>query len=539
MVVICFTAYGQQVPFDREIEILGNHVRVLADDEMQGRATGTEGEQRAARYIKLKLEEYEVAPGGEDGYFQSFPAFAGRKFEDNNSMKIQGDALGFKSDYFPLEFSANGDVTAKTMDWKNGKKAHKAKGKIAVIDLLLEENEQDPHGAVDVLSKLRTYTEAVEKAGGVAVIFINSGNGDLDPQADYKRKIQSSSIPVLFVEDEDQMKKKLCKETSIAVEMIEDIRTGRNVIGKIDNGADKYIVIGAHYDHLGYGEFGSLHGGQSKEVHNGADDNASGTAIVLELARSLASAGLNRNYNYLFILFSGEEMGLLGSKYFVENPSINLKDVSYMLNLDMVGRMKNKTLIVNGTGTSPEWGNLLVKAKDSGFRLELSTNESGIGPSDHTSFYLKDIPVLAFFTGTHNDYHKPGDDVDKLNYFGMFGIQLFIQKLITESPEEGQLAFTKTKDPDQGSSRMKFKVTLGVLPSYSYPGPGMQIDGVTDGNPAQQAGLKAGDIIIGLGENEIEDIYGYMDALSKFKKGDETKVKVKRGDEALEFDLKF
>jgi Zn-dependent M28 family amino/carboxypeptidase len=309
--------------------------------------------------------------------------------------------------------------------------------------------------------------------------------------------------------------------------------TGRNVIGFIDNKAENTIIIGAHFDHLGYGGEGSLYRDSIKAVHNGADDNASGTAVMIDLARKLK--GKNTNNNYLFMAFSGEEMGLLGSNYFVKNPTIDTKAVSYMINMDMVGRLKqDSTLAVYGTGTSPVFKQVLSAHND---KFKLIENESGVGPSDHTSFYLADIPVLHFFTGQHEDYHKPGDDSEKLNYDGMEKISSYIFDIITDLNDNGKLAFRKTKNESESTPR--FKVGLGVIPDYLYDGEGMRIDGVSEGKPAQAAGLQKGDIVIQLGDSTVTDMMSYMRALSVFEKGDKTKAVVSRNGQKVNAEIQF
>jgi len=308
--------------------------------------------------------------------------------------------------------------------------------------------------------------------------------------------------------------------------------TGTNVIGFIDNKSSNTAVIGAHYDHLGYGGEGSLHRGEPA-VHNGADDNASGVAVLLDLASKIKDTKLATNY--LFITFSGEEMGLLGSNFFTKNPTLNLDVVSYMLNLDMVGRLReDKTLSVSGTGTSPIWPQVL-NASNPGFKLVLK--ESGVGPSDHTSFYLQDIPVLHFFTGQHEDYHKPSDDAEKLNYDGMRLISSYLFSLVQELDDDKKLAFRKTKNESEEVPR--FKVVLGVIPDYLFEGKGMRIDGISENKPAQKAGLQKGDIVVKLGDSTVVDMMSYMRALSAFESGDTTMVVVKRNDQSLKAPIKF
>ena len=254
---------------------------------------------------------------------------------------------------------------------------------------------------------------------------------------------------------------------------------------------------------------------------------------MLNLASKLKNA--NKNNNYLFMAFSGEEMGLLGSNYFVKNATINLDSVNYMLNMDMVGRLKqDSTLAVYGVGTTPIFKQVINASNN---KFKLIEKESGVGPSDHTSFYLSDIPVLHFFTGQHEDYHKPGDDYDKLNYEGMEAISNYIFEIITDLDDNGELAFRKTKNESDEAPR--FKVTLGVVPDYMFDGEGMRIDGVSEDKPAQKAGLLKGDIVIQLGEHKVKDMMGYMVALSKFEKGSTTTAKIVREGKTIETEVTF
>ena len=315
--------------------------------------------------------------------------------------------------------------------------------------------------------------------------------------------------------------------------------TGNNVIGFINNNAKTTIVIGAHYDHLGFGGEGSLYREKDKAVHNGADDNASGVAVMLNLASRLTvknnQAKIKDKNNYLFMAFSGEEMGLLGSNYFSKNPTIDAESINYMINMDMVGRMKkDSTLAVYGTGTSPMFKQT-IKANNDKFKIV--ENESGVGPSDHTSFYLIDVPVLHFFTGQHEDYHKPGDDSDKLNYDGMNLISDYIYTIIEDLDDNGELAFRKTKNESEETPR--FKVGLGVVPDYLYDGKGMRIDGTREDTPAFAAGLQKGDVVVKLGDSTITDMMSYMRALSVFDNGDEAAISVKRGEKIIDTKVKF
>lgn len=309
--------------------------------------------------------------------------------------------------------------------------------------------------------------------------------------------------------------------------------TGINVVGYIDNKAETTVVIGAHYDHLGMGGVGSLHRGE-EAIHNGADDNASGVAIMIDMAQKLKAS--NTNSNYVFIAFSGEEMGLLGSAYYAKNATVDIGSVSYMINMDMVGRLnEEKVLAVHGVGTSPIFKQTLFANND--FGLTIAEHESGVGPSDHTSFYVADIPVLHFFTGQHEDYHKPGDDAEKLNYEGMETISSYIFSIISDLNDNGKLAFRKTKDESEEVPR--FKVALGVVPDYLFTGDGMRIDGVSEDKPAQKAGLQKGDVVVKLGDSLITDMMSYMRALSAYEEGQKTKVVVDREGTEIEVEVEF
>lgn len=314
-------------------------------------------------------------------------------------------------------------------------------------------------------------------------------------------------------------------------------KTANNVVGFLNNKAPYTIVIGAHYDHLGTGhDRNSLDANPEGKIHNGADDNASGTAGVIELANYFSKNKKTEPFNVLFICFSGEELGLLGSKKYCEKPDIDLKNINYMINMDMIGRLNDSTkkMVVYGVGTAPVWVPLIDSLKS---EFKILKDSSGIGPSDQTSFYLKDIPVLHFFTGQHSDYHKPSDDIDKVNYKGEAVVLEYIIALTERTFRYPKLTFQKTRTPDTGKS--SFKVTMGVMPDYVFDGEGMRIDGVTDGKPASKAGLQKGDIVVRLGTNKVKDVMEYMKALSAFKKGDTTEVEVMRGGKSVVLPITF
>ncbi|MFD0834794.1 M28 family peptidase [Mariniflexile aquimaris] len=403
IILVFFIILGACKNVDSKVISIKEDVTFLSDDKLEGRQTGTKGEQAAADYIANRFKTLGLAPKGTEGYLQKF---------------------SFKP-------------------------------------------KTNPHQVV-------TYT-------------VKDGDSTI---------------------------------------------TGINIVGFLNNKAENTIVIGAHFDHLGYGAEGSLHRGE-RAIHNGADDNASGVSVLLNLASKLKNA--NTNNNYLFIAFSGEEMGLLGSNYFVKNPTIDIKKVNYMINMDMVGRLKaDSTLAVYGVGTSPILRQTL-KAHNTKFKL--IDKESGVGPSDHTSFYNADIPVLHFFTGQHEDYHKPSDDADKLNIEGMELISNYIFNVISDLDNNGKLAFRKTKNESENVPR--FKVGLGVIPDYLFDGKGMRIDGISEDKPAQKAGLQKGDIVIKIGDSTIVDMMSYMRALSAFETGQRTKVVVDRNGKQVEAEIEF
>ena len=307
----------------------------------------------------------------------------------------------------------------------------------------------------------------------------------------------------------------------------------KNIIAFIDNNKKNTVIIGAHYDHIGYGGQYSLDRGVN-EIHNGADDNASGTAMLISLAKQLKNRNDLKN-NYLFIAFSAEELGLIGSRYFVNSEIFDSESINFMINLDMVGRLnEERELSIYGVGTSSIFKQV-VNSLNNNFKLKIISD--GTGPSDHTSFYNKDIPVLFFNTGSHENYHRPSDDVDLINYEGISEISNYVIDIIDELETYNKLEFKETISNQTTVSR--FNVSLRVMPDYVFEGEGMKADQIIKGGPADEAGLINGDVIIMVGEYEVKDVYDYMNSLSKFEEGDITKVFVLRGDKKLEFIVKF
>ncbi len=512
------------------------HVNYLADDKLEGRRTGTAGEKLAYEYISNQFAQAGLTAKGENGtYIQNFNVAEGKQIDPATRLSINGDNLVLEKDFFPLAYSAN----AKTET--SGAVSLPEADAAWFWDLkeVLEENKDNPHFDLeDAITK--KVTKVASKGASVLLIYNSSAISD-DLKFDGKSKTELTRIPVLYMSNNTKLKyfkdESNSSEIKLEVSISNKKRMGHNVIGYIDNGAAATIILGAHYDHLGYGEdHNSLFTGGTPQIHNGADDNASGTAALIELGKQLKRSKLKNN-NYLFIAFSGEELGLYGSKYYTENPTVDFSKSNYMINMDMIGRLNDSTfgLTIGGYGTSPVWGEQLT-AKDK--YLKISFDSSGTGPSDHTSFYRKDIPVLFFFTGAHSDYHKPGDDASKINYKGELLLIKYIYSVIEKTNTKGKLAFTKTREAQQMGKR-SFSVSMGIMPDYTFSGTGVRADGISEGKPAQKAGLKTGDVIMQIGDHKVTDVQGYMQVLGKFKKGDETKVIVKRGAEEIAFDIVF
>jgi aminopeptidase YwaD len=541
----------QTVPkTDAEAKVLfKKDISTLASDKFMGRATGTEGEKLASDYIVSYFKKLKLTPKGTDGFLQPFTFTASAQTGTSTQLYINSKSYRLNEDFYPLSFSGNGiasgyivkvdyGITAPNLKYDDYAGKISLSKKIFVIEIGTPDGS-NPHGKYADWNDLKKKAETAIARGAAAIIFINSDTTLDNPLQKINSKVSTLKIPVIFATGEavKVMKNDIVTNCTVGVEIIREQKTGHNVIAMLDNKAATTIVIGAHYDHLGMGdEENSLYRGPAA-VHNGADDNASGTAMLMQLALHLKQPKYNKS-NYVFIAFSGEELGLLGSNHFVKNPTIDLKTVSCMINMDMVGRLNRdeKTLIINGAGTSPRWKTVLDSVIADG--LKIKTSESGVGPSDHTSFYLQDIPSLHFFSGTHEDYHKPSDDEDKINYNGMVSIQKTILNLIERIENSGKLVFTKTND-SSNENAPRFKVTLGIIPDYAFSGEGVRADGISEGRPAEKAGMKKGDVIVQLGDYKTTDMMEYMKALGKFSKGKSTTVKVKRGNEVLELPVTF
>jgi len=521
---------------EQTLENLKLHIQYLADDKLEGRRTGTNGEKMAMEYISNQFKSIGLLPKGSKGYYQPFEINEGKQIGDSTKLIINGNNLVAGKDFFPFPFSLNQKMEAlpsisvqeADMPWFFDLKEQ------------LEENKANPH--FDLANYIYTNSKKAKDRGASAVILYNTSSIDDKLTFNGKDKSEQLTIPVLYVTRKEAQK--YFKDPSATIDikfttaLSEKKRTGHNVVGYIDNGAATTVVLGAHFDHLGYGEDGNSRNTSTERIiHNGADDNASGTAALIELAKKMKQSKANNN-NYLFIAFSGEELGLYGSKYFTENPTIDLKTANYMINMDMVGRLSDstKSVTIGGYGTSPTWSSVISMAP--GNSITVKIDSSGTGPSDHTSFYRKDIPVLFYFTGLHTDYHKPSDDADKINYNGIASILQHTTGLVESLNSSSKLSFLKTRET-QTTTSARFSVTMGVMPDYTYSGTGLRADGVSEGKPAQKAGLKAGDIILQIGDYKITSMETYMQTLGKFKKGDKTKVIYKRGNDTLETTVEF
>lgn len=508
------------------------HIQYLASDKLEGRRAGTPGEALAMQYISNMFTKYKLTEKGDSGFIQPFEINEGKEFNaPDNNVTVNGEKLEPESDYYPLAFSANDSVKGSVSPllreaneiwfWN-------------VADMV-DDNKKNPH--FDVMSAVKEEAKRDAKKGAKALIIYNSSTAADNILFDKKDSSDVVSIPVIFL-TENGVQKYFSDLTniydiSLSVDLAVDNRIAHNVIGFLNFNAPTTIIIGAHYDHLGYGEDGNSLDGQG-QIHNGADDNASGTAALMELARLLYSTK-DRNNNYLFIAFSGEELGLLGSKYWLQHPTADV-NMNYMINMDMIGRYDSaRKLTIGGYGTSPTWSEVFQTTTDP--NLVVKFDSSGSGPSDHSAFYHDSVPVLFFFTNSHPDYHKATDDADKINYKSETEIIDYILKIIDSTNNKGKLDYVKTRDEEARS--MSLPVTLGIMPDYAYSGSGLRVDAVSKGKTAERIGLKAGDVLLQLGDYKFTDIYSYMNALQHFKKGNKTTLQILRDAKPMSFDVQF
>jgi len=513
------------------VKALENHIQFLASDAVEGRRAGSIGEQKAVDYIIGQYQSLGIQSIGVDGYIQNFPIDEGNALTANSFLKVNNQVLSLGSFYFPISNSGTGNIVSKASISLNESKQVWFKD----VNEVLEENTSNPH--FDMTQWLVTTAADIKQKGATALFLYNSGKL-VDNIQFYKFDTSKAlPIPVLYITKEGFEKyfndELSTYEIEANIQFEHPTRTAHNVIALIDNHAANTVVIGAHLDHLGYNE--DKNGlDVNNFIHNGADDNASGTAALIELAKALQKKS-PKNNNYLIIHFSGEELGLLGSKYWLEHPTY-AGNLNYMINLDMVGRYDTaRKLTVGGYGTSNAWSTILSNTPTS---LLTHYDSAGSGPSDHASFYRKDLPVLFMFTGSHPDYHKATDDWDKINYEAEKDVVRYVQAIIKKADGLGKLDFVKTREASMGRST-KFTVSLGVMPDYAYTGSGLRIEGASQGKLGEKIGLKSGDVLLQMGDHKIVDVMNYMQILSKFKKGDKTMLTYKRGADELKIDIQF
>jgi len=537
---------AQEVPVDLgATKRMESDLFFLSSDSLKGRKPGTVEADVARDMIAGRMNQLGIEPMGENGYFQKFPVpeYAAVNY-DVTKLWVGKAHLEGHVDFYPVSISATGGLVAeKTIYVGYGITTEDGSyddfsgldisGKIAVMNVSSPDGIH-PHSAYAAYHSLNQRVANLVEKGAVGALLINPDGTASDTQEFFK-SINASSIPVFFVRNEKWAAKlmKRSQKTAMAVSMSERFSDGYNVIGYIHNNKRKTVVLGAHYDHLGMGGENSLYKGPAA-IHNGADDNGSGTTLLLEVMRYYAQRQ-DTNYNYMIQFYSAEELGLIGSKYWTNNPTFPLQEVAYMINSDMVGRLRDNRLQLSGTGTAAEWDEILDTPIHG---LDIKRDPAGVGPSDQTSFYYKDLPVLHLFTGTHDDYHKPTDDAEKINYKGMAKLAALIYTITARTANYDQLTFQKTTASEQKTTP-NFSVTLGVVPDYLFGGPGLRIDGATEGRPGANAGLKSGDVILKIGDIAIDDIYAYMTALGAFKKGDTTTLIYTREGEEVETEITF
>lgn len=584
LILIIFAAL-QTVSFSQVVDSpeitkaeIYDHIKYLASDELEGRFTGTEQCRIAAEYIAREFKKAGLQPAFNGSYFQEFPFISDIKLGDNycNFSGEETLSLEVQKDFIPLPFSDNLSIEGKIIfagfgisskennydDYEN----IDVKNKIVIV-FRNHPDVNTPHSPLEQYAGLRYKATVARDKGAVGVIFVNtSDKNDNDNlfKLEYDGASKVKGISIIQIKRDafqkllsklglnaEELEKQITvnkKPYSFEISTTARIRTevfeiesiswnvGGFLKGSNEKFSDEYLVIGAHFDHLGWGKQNSLYQGEPM-IHNGADDNASGTAGVLELAEKFSSEKNNLKRSVLFFAFSGEELGLLGSNYLVNNFPIPIEKVVTMINMDMIGRLKDSSLIIYGTGTSIKWKDILNENNSFGFKLTF--NDEGFGPSDHSSFYGKKIPVLFFFTGTHYDYHKPSDDFDKINSEGQEKVLKYIYSVASEiNNSEIKPDYLAVERKDSGRITAS-RVWVGTIPDFAGDVDGYKLGGVTEGSPAALAGLQAGDIITKFGDKKISNIYDFTYAIGNYKPGDKVKVIIKRADQEIEVDLEL
>jgi hypothetical protein len=565
-------------------------IKFLASDDLKGRGNGTPELDRAAEYIAQRFRKFGLEPAGDDRtFFQRFSLVVGAKLGDKNSATLaQGSSstpLKVGQDYIPVSFSANATVTAPLVFAGYGITAPEyhyddyqgldASGK-AVIVLRHEPQENDEH-SIFLGKQLTAHAEIVNKAinarnhGAAAMILVRDLSNHPDQSDELLRfeevsGPQEMSIPIIQVKvdevnrwlkpsgqtldelrqaiDKDLSNHSTALEASLRLTLSVDIerihRAVSNVVGVLpgsDAGlASQYIVVGAHYDHLGLGDQNSLAPSQKGQPHHGADDNASGVSGVLELADVLSHTSPKPRHSIVFVNFAGEELGLLGSSYFTQHPPIALTQTIAMINLDMIGRVTNDRLFVSGTGTSPGFQQIAQDA-NRGVGFDLNYSASGYGASDQTSFTVHEVPVFFFFSGLHSDYHKPSDTWDKIDAADGARVVELVSKVVAgldalkEKPQYVRVAEPATSTTGGGGGYGPY---FGSIPDFGQvEHGGVKFADVHDGSPAGKAGFKAGDVLIEFDGKPIDNLYDFTYALRAHKPGDKVMVTVLRGNEKV------
>lgn len=566
----CNSAKSPEITGDE----LQNHIKFLSSDRLQGRMTGSEGDSLAAEYIRDNLSANGLVPLSGDG-FQRFKITSRIVRGKENSFAVNGFEYSPENDFMPLAFSSNSGLESEvvfagygfninddSIKW-NDYSGLDIKGKWVMI--LRADPETD-----NTLSLFIPYSNDRDKAliakdmGASGVIMV-SGSA-FDPQDTFESLSSdgfSVDLPVFRIKREladiilaesgttiNELEKKLNDirkpfsfKTGVIVngnaEIEREMANTRNVVmvlpGEDDQLKNEYVIIGAHFDHLGMGGPGSSSRAvDTIGVHHGADDNASGVALMLEVAEKFAGTEGSHKRSIICIAFSGEELGLLGSKHFAENPGIDLSKVNAMINLDMVGRLKETNILqISGVGTAQGFKDIVYSVSDTTL-IKLTLSEEGYGPSDHSSFYGKDIPVLFYSTGAHLDYHTPYDTYDLINYDGMVKISSLVYNIsskLTTSPERLQFRESGPKVETGRPMRMR-GVTLGIMPDFAGNiKNGLRADFITPGKPADLGGMKKGDIITAINGKTINNIQDYMFRMGQHNHGETISVEVLRNDE--------
>ena len=536
------------------------HVRYLADDALEGRGAGTNGARCAAQYIADQFEAIGLEPAGSNAsYFQGFPIRAGAVLGAGSTLRTPQNTYTLSTDWIPFGYSASGTVTGTLLyggdginrpgDPNNEYPTLDITGRIVVVedgDLRAPSSQ-----ALQTDAHFKASVAAGRNAGGM-IILLGDGRGLPDLSDETRAALR---IPVTAVRGEaaDRIRQaarggdRAFLATSVRPRAVEARNVAALLPGSDPTLADEVLIIGAHYDHLGLGGEGSLDPDAFGVVHNGADDNASGTSGLIEIARLLSQSDRRPARSVLFLAFTAEEKGLWGSSHYVRNPLLPIAQTVAMLNMDMIGRLEGRTLVVEGVGTAEEWTDVLLAANQSTARpLSIAVTPDGFGPSDHSSFYGEGLPVLHFFSNTHVDYHRPSDDWDKIDIEGLGQIVDLVSEVafdvagvsgsderIALTPVEADLFAAHGQDPSSSTTGGGYGPYLGTIPDMVPVDSGLRLTGVREGSPAADAGIRGGDIVMEFAGREIGDIYTYTYALQDHEPGDAVEIVVLREGERL------